>query len=582
MQQQQQSDAALAELQDADGHQPLDPRKRKTGGSQPPPDTAVEAAAVRPPPPPPPPPIAPPAGPGLPTPLPTNLSAAQVHSMRHAAVGRILGATKNKPIRNFRELLLSRLVSQAPQADGLADLLLQHVLTDYHGSRGHVLVVRWLYALALSLAAEQQEQRGKGESSSSTAAPVGSSRHTRGTKKKSAKAASAKSAPAAASEQQREGQQQQDQPAQEAAAEDVVMQEADSTSGVSAAAAATAAEEMQQEFPNGEQGGRSAALCHLDLSGTAYESALVATLTGLQSQLDASDPAIPRLLQEVPVLPVMAVLGFLRQLLAAGADWVSVGLNSALLLIESRPPLRQQLLHLILEAAVAADGLTRQKAIALVVSKLMGWEEFADSIIRYAQEQLLLLLEPQKLMQQQQQPELSPQPAAPAQPEAQQQQQQQQASQTEQPEQQQQQQQQGMPPGQHQQQQLSQANGAAGHEDTQQQVQEPPAPVAAADVTLTVEVAAQQCMLFMSLCALRPPLMVVLLETYGKAGEDLGRCPWGGGEGAAAPQGWACSYATHTYYTLHGLQCFIWVVDCASPGAGCCLAGIMSSSRATG
>jgi len=50
-----------------------------------------------------------------------------------------------------------------PQADGLAELLLQHVLADYHGSRGHVLVVRWLYALALSLAAEQQEQRGKGE-----------------------------------------------------------------------------------------------------------------------------------------------------------------------------------------------------------------------------------------------------------------------------------------------------------------------------------------------------------------------------------------------------------------------------------
>eukprot|EP00775_Hariotina_reticulata_P002918 gene2918-3205_t len=177
-----------------------------------------------------------------------------VHSMRHAAVRRILGATKNKPIRNFRELLLSRLVSQAPQADGLAELLLHHVLADYHGSRGHLLVV-----------------------------VLGGS------------------------------------------------------------------------------------LSHLDLSGTAYESALTAILTGLQQRLDASDPAIPRLLQEAPVLPVKAVLGFLRTLLAAGADWVPVGLHSALLLIESRPPLRQQLLHLVLEAAVAADGLIRQKAIGLVV-----------------------------------------------------------------------------------------------------------------------------------------------------------------------------------------------------------------------
>jgi hypothetical protein len=440
-----------------------------------------------------------------------------MQQLRQSAVQRILGATKNKLIRNFRELLLSRLVSQAPQADGLSDLMLQHVLGDYNANRGHLLVVRWLYALAAALAAQRVDgsapaaAAGAGDDASAAVADM------KGVERE---VEAAEQAPDAEQQQR----QQQASTEQEGVGVDVDMQEA---AAAGAASSATLAQQQQQlgrqqeaQHSSSRGSSNSSRDTAQDLSGTQYESVLLSVLQGLQQQLPSSDPAIQRLLQDAPVLPLTATLQFLQQLMEQGSGWSVLALDSAHALMEGRPPMRQQLLQLVLHASVSDDSAMREHAVRLLVSQLMGWESFAHAIVEFARAQLLLLLEPRKLLaarqqvKQQQQQQQANDAAGGAAADDQQQQQQQRVEepirQEPQNDPQQQQQQQG-----EQQQAVKQEDAAAeGPQQEQQQQQD-------AEPELDVDVAAQHCMLFMSLCASRPELLAVLLDTYGKAGEGM-------------------------------------------------------------
>lgn len=219
----------------------------------------------------------------------------------------------------------------------------------------------------------------------------------------------------------------------------------------------------------------------------------MASLQGLREQLPPTDTAIPRLLQDAPVLPLPAVTAFLQEVIASGPEWAGMGLNAAYVLFESRPGARLLLLQLLLDAAVCANSPTRDKAVGLVVSKLMGWEKHAPAVLEFATQHLLMLLQP---------PPTVPPAASSAQQEE------------------------GGGGGQQQaaaangvqqkQQQLEAAvNNAAvagagdGSEEQQQEQQQP----------LDVETAAQHSMLYLTLCTRQPELLVRLMEVYGKAGE---------------------------------------------------------------
>jgi hypothetical protein len=444
-----------------------------------------------------------------------------MQQLRQSAVQRILGATKNKPIRNFRELLLSRLVSQAPQADGLSDLMLQHVLGDYNANRGHLLVVRWLYALAAALAAQRVD--GSAPAAAAGAGAADEATAVAGDDVSAAAAAAADmegvEREAGAAEQAPDGeQQQQASTEQEGVGVDVDMQEAAAEGRDGSATHAQQQQQQQQldrqqaaQHSSGRGSSSSSRDTAQDLSDTQYESVLLSVLQGLQQQLPSSDPAIQRLLQDAPVLPLNATLHFLQQLMEQGSGWSVLALDSAHALMEGRPPMRQQLLQLVLQASVSDDSAMREHAVRLLVSQLMGWESFADGIVEFAQAQLLLLLEPRKLLaarqqvKQEQQQQQANDAAGGAAADDQQQQQQRVEEPISREQQDEQQQQQG-----EQQQALKQEDATA--EDPQQQQQD-------AEPELDVDVAAQHCMLFMSLCASRPELLAVLLNTYGKAGK---------------------------------------------------------------
>lgn len=172
------------------------------------------------------------------------------------------------------------------------------------------------------------------------------------------------------------------------------------------------------------------------------------------------------------MLPLHAITSFLQDLIAEGADWAGVGLSAAYGLFESRPAARQALLQLLLDAAVSADSLARERAVGLIVSKLVAWEAHAATVLEFARQHLLQLLQPPAAaeagQEQQQQPQASTAPE-----------------------------QQG----------LSEAEKEAADKA-----------VAAAAAAAAVEAAAQHSMLYLSLCTVKPELLQLLLETYSKAG----------------------------------------------------------------
>jgi hypothetical protein len=217
-------------------------------------------------------------------------------------------------------------------------------------------------------------------------------------------------------------------------------------------------------------------------------------LQGLKENLPSTDPAIPRLLQDAPVLPLQAVTSFLQELIAAGSEWAGVSLSAAYGLFESRPAARQALLLLVLHAAVSADSLAREKAVGLIVSKLMGWEAHAAAVLEFATQHLLLLLQPL--------------PAAAVDGAGQQQKQEVDASSTAVADQQQQ----GVAAGSGDAPAAAAAAEGAGEgAEAQQQQQQ----------VMDADAAAQHSMLYLSLCTIKPQLLQLLLETYGKAGEHM-------------------------------------------------------------
>jgi len=476
--------------------------------------------------------------------------------MRTAAVQRILSATRHKPIRNFRELLLSRLASRASDSEGLTDLMLQHVLANYHSNRGHLLLVRWLYALAAAAAATGGQQQASGDGPNATADDRATAAGA-GTERGRSRSPSSEAAAAAAGAEDNAGSKSgadtvmedapglegiaagDDKAAPDAAAEAAATametgaagtaQAADMPGGASPAAdaaAGTSREQspvdrhagqgpaqqhdqqqhidqqqqveqqgsMQQRIGGGSSSGGGAAA---SLSGTQYEYVFMAAVQGLKEHLPSTDPAIPRLLQDAPVLPLPAATTFLQELIAGGPDWASTGLHAAYSLFESRPAARQALLQLLLDAAVSADSTTREKAVGLVVSKLIGWEQHAPAVLEFATAQLLLLLQPPAAAaatgdQQQQGQHDGEQPANGVQ-QTEQQQQLEGSAAADAP----------AAPGPA----AAGAEGDGGVAAQQQQQQ-----------GMGVEAAAQHSMLYLSLCTLKPELLRLLLETYGKAG----------------------------------------------------------------
>jgi hypothetical protein len=170
-----------------------------------------------------------------------------------------------------------------------------------------------------------------------------------------------------------------------------------------------------------------------------------------------------------------------------------VSLTAAYGLFESRPAARQALLRLMLDAAVSGNSSAREKAVGLIVSKLMGWEAHAAAVLEFATQHLLLLLQPLSAaagdgVGQQQKQEGDASSAAVAD----------------------QQQQQGCVAGSGDVPAAAAEGSGKGVEAQQQQQQQ----------VMDVEAAAQHSMLYLSLCTLKPQLLQLLLETYGKAGEQ--------------------------------------------------------------
>lgn len=97
------------------------------------------AAAMRPPPRAAPPPL-------RPSPLPLPLPPTQAAYQGKRAVQRIL-AGADTPLKHFRQHLLTRLVSKSPPSSGLLDVLLQYMLSDFHGRDAYSVAVQLLYSL---------------------------------------------------------------------------------------------------------------------------------------------------------------------------------------------------------------------------------------------------------------------------------------------------------------------------------------------------------------------------------------------------------------------------------------------------
>jgi hypothetical protein len=207
-----------------------------------------------------------------------------------------------------------------------------------------------------------------------------------------------------------------------------------------------------------------------------------------------------------------AVIDFLQELLAAGPEWAGVALSTAYSLFESRPAARALLLQLLLDTAVGPDGSSRQMATGLLVSKVMRWDSHAATVQEFATQHLLMLLQPL--------------PAATSEHEQQQEQQQQQQA-TGDAQQQAGVAEAGEQPASSSQQEAGEAEGADAAQQQQQQQQQ----------FMDVGAAVQHSMLYTSLCTLKPELLRLLLETYGKAGPDARKALSGLATNLAVPLG---------------------------------------------
>lgn len=389
--------------------------------------------------------VAKPAGPPRPTPLPIHLSAQSSKALRHGAVRRIL-RSGNTPIRNFRELLLSRLATKAPTVDGLADIVLEYILEDFHGRRGHELAIRWLYSLFITLCptAEQgvaadapaqevptagdvivagridrgihvgevtgahimhqdsvHENDADGGTSASSVVPANVAASERSDAQPSAELLEANQA-------ENKGDAMEVDASTATIADTVEEDEAgaadvDDSDNQQPDSALHAAARGNQEGVGTHEGAVAAldqgpshqqapAVVPVnDLSGSVYEDVLMALLEGLRERLPGTDKSITRLLEDAPVVPLTPVISFLRDLSVQGPEWATLALTTARQLIEQHPPVRQHALEMVLHAAIDVDADLRSKAMRLLANKLFPAAHLAAQIESFARDMLLRL-----------------------------------------------------------------------------------------------------------------------------------------------------------------------------------------------
>ena len=128
------------------------------------------------------------------------------------------------------------------------------------------------------------------------------------------------------------------------------------------------------------------------LVGSRYEDVLLSILEGLKESLPPPDRSILTLLTEVPALPMPRVADFLTALCNSGGDWATHALIAARDIAVSRPPSRDHVLKVALEAATSSDSDVRTKAVRLLANRLFPEPTTTVAIENFAQEQLQALL----------------------------------------------------------------------------------------------------------------------------------------------------------------------------------------------
>jgi len=131
-----------------------------------------------------------------------------------------------------------------------------------------------------------------------------------------------------------------------------------------------------------------------DVTGSRYELVLTALLEGLREALPPSDRTLITVLLEVPALPMPSTRQFLQDICSSnGPEWSTLGLLAAKDLILQRPPVRDEVLALTLEASVSKDDDTRSKAVRLIANRLFPLPYASMQIEEFAKATLESLLE---------------------------------------------------------------------------------------------------------------------------------------------------------------------------------------------
>ncbi|QDZ17538.1 symplekin [Chloropicon primus] len=124
-----------------------------------------------------------------------------------------------------------------------------------------------------------------------------------------------------------------------------------------------------------------------------YNALLLKLVKGVRQTLPPHDPALCKLMLEVPVLPQTEIVRFLRDLIIMSSDqegeeeaveWATLGLNTLRDLVFERPSLRRACLNLSLSCAMHNNGGLRAKAIKLVADTLYPVTYLQGDIEKFA------------------------------------------------------------------------------------------------------------------------------------------------------------------------------------------------------
>ena len=221
----------------------------------------------------------------------------------------------------------------------------------------------------------------------------------------------------------------------------------DGGTGGSADAAAPGTAQQRRRQVGSAAGGRQGAPPGGDPAASAYEATLLALLRGLAEALPPSSRVIVRwvgaglgggvaewlthgalvpraaggvtaplsmpprrVLLEAPALPQPGVGAFLAALAERGPEWATLALLAARDVLLARPPARQALLQLVLQAAASPTADTRSKAVRLAANRLFPDPGMAPEVEAAARRRLDAMLTPPPAPQ----PDAAGSPAAPA------------------------------------------------------------------------------------------------------------------------------------------------------------------------